>query len=500
MVSSTNNKLTPFQNECLLLVHKINELKLSCEANVVSILYKAPEKIQECDLSIEDFTNNYWRSMFAIFYAVVVEEGKKTIDPIITGTYLDAHPKLKQLYTENNGWQTIEDAGAYVKVDALNGYVDELHKWNCLLELAKHGWIDKSKMSWYADASLDDIYALYTANINDIFIHADQNVHSHDVTDGIDSLIDQLDKGEEVGLPFYNLPMLSQKVNGVSCGNLTFVAGLSNAGKSTFVRNTIVPSCIQNHEKVCFILNEEDLSKFQQEMLVLVANVIFKADLQKYVVRSGNFTDEVKDILHKSANWLKQNTENHMITVIPFQRYTTALAIKVMRKYAAMGVKYFVLDTLKMDSTSSGNQVWMELQRSSIEIYDAIKSANLNVSLTVTYQLAKSSANTRYLTLDSLGVSKNVIDVASTVIGLRMLLPDEYSGESHEVTVYRLEGKNGRTKIPVQLDADKRYLVMYTIKNRAGSANDFQIVCEVDYSRNLMKEIGICNIMPDNFG
>ena len=61
----------------------------------------------------------------------------------------------------------------------------------------------------------------------------------------------------------------------------------------------------------------------------------------------------------------------------------------------------------------------------------------------------------------------------------------------------RREGKNGKTIIPIELDRAKHYQILFITKNREGTANRFQIVIEHDMSRNMMKEIGICNVMPD---
>jgi replicative DNA helicase len=80
---------------------------------------------------------------------------------------------------------------------------------------------------------------------------------------------------------------------------------------------------------------------------------------------------------------------------------------------------------------------------------------------------------------------------------IRDLYDDEYPGEKRELKIYRMEGKNNKTKIPVHLDREKRYQILFIIKNREGSANTYQICIEHDMSRNVMKEIGICNVPID---
>ena len=125
---------------------------------------------------------------------------------------------------------------------------------------------------------------------------------------------------------------------------------------------------------------------------------------------------------------------------------------------------------------------------------DTIKEASKDVHILITFQLAKGSARQRYYTQDNTGISKNMIDVVSTTMMIRDLFDDEKSGGKNPLKVFRLEGKS---KIPVQLNADKHYQIIFIVKNREGSANQFQVVVEHDMSRNMMKEVGITCVTQD---
>ena len=162
-----------------------------------------------------------------------------------------------------------------------------------------------------------------------------------------------------------------------------------------------------------------------------------------------------------------------------------------------MGVKYFILDTFKLDAGKVTEQSWIQMQQSMVDIYDVVKPEALNVHIAITFQLSKGSIRQRYYTQDNVGMAKNIIDPTSTCLMIRDLYEDEYPGEKREVKVYRLEGVDNKTKIQVQLDRKKRYQVIFIVKNREGAANTFQYVIEHDLSRNVMKEIGVCNIQQD---
>lgn len=489
-------KISPFEQQCLDVIKQIKEYKLVCEANVVAMIWKDPEKLRESNLSLTDFDNNVWKVYFVIADQIIMKEGKNTLDEIIVGSYLEQHLKLKQKYEEYGGFSTIETAGTYIKDEAYDGYLAELRKWSALIKLAQHGWVDKDRMSEYADMSAEQIYDEYQVYINDIFVNIDNEIKSYDVTDGIYDLIEELDEGFAVGLPYYHMPILSQEIGGQYLGSITLVGGLSNVGKSTFARTATIPSIIENKERIVIMLNEDGIKKWQRELLVFVANNILGKDIQKHVVRDGRFSDEVRSILHEAADWLKENTQNHTITIIPFQNYKTANVIKIIKKYSSMGVKYFLLDTFKMDAGRVSEISWLDMQQKMVEISDVIKPEANNVHIMITFQLAKGSANQRFYTQDNIGLSKNMVDVASTCIMIRNLYDDEFPGERNELKVYRLEGKNGRSKIPVTLDRDKHYQVIFIIKNREGSTS-YQIVLEHDMSRNTCKEVGVTTVERD---
>lgn len=496
--SKNEKKPTPFQEELIKAAKTVKEYKLACEANIVSIFYKKPDLMYDYQLKLEDFTENTWRVYWQIAFDIVIKERKSTLDEITVGLYLEKHGKLKQKYDEYGGFETIEKATEYVKIENLNGYIAELNKWNTVLLLLKNKFPVYDRLSEFADMSLDDIYAEYEAILNHIFINADEETKSYSIDDGIDELIDELNRGMAVGLPYNDMPLLNKETGGQLTGNITLIGGLSNMGKTTLARSLCIPATIKNGDKLVIILNEEGTKKWQRELLVWVANNIYKFDLQKFVVRDGKYSDEVMEMLRKCADWIKTKASDNTITLIPFNKYRTDKAIKVIKKYASLGVKYFILDTFKADSGSRNDKMWLEMQQAMVDIYDTVKTdGGKDVHIVITFQLAKSSARQRFYSQDNIGQAKNIIDVASTCIMIRDIFDDEYTGEKNALKVYRLEGKNGKSKIPVNLDHEKHYQLLFIVKNREGVANSVQIVVEHDMSRNLLKEVGFTSVPVD---
>ena len=134
-------KLTPFQEEQLKAAKRVKEYKLSCEANIVSIFYKNPELLFDYEVKLEDISENAWKVYYQIAHDIVVKEKKPSLDEITVGFYLEKHDKLKEKYDEYGGWQKIVDATSYVKVNNIDGYIQDLNKWNVVLRLINIGVI-----------------------------------------------------------------------------------------------------------------------------------------------------------------------------------------------------------------------------------------------------------------------------------------------------------------------------------------------------------------------
>ena len=77
--STKNNKLTPWQQEQVETLKKINEYKEACEANIVGIIYKNPEHLRNINLETQDFSTNWWRVYFEIAKEIIITEKKTNI-------------------------------------------------------------------------------------------------------------------------------------------------------------------------------------------------------------------------------------------------------------------------------------------------------------------------------------------------------------------------------------------------------------------------------------
>lgn len=487
---------TAWEKACEKVNKKISENSLSSEANVCAILWKNPDFYRTYDnITLDDFQNNIWKVYFEIGRQIIVDEQKNTLDELTVNFYLQKHEKLQAKFEEFGGYNVIEQAKEYVDISNMEGYVNDLHKFKTLKQMSDSGFPIAQNFSKYMDMTLEQIYQYYDALLNHTFLNAETEVKTYNVADGIFELIDKMDKGETFGMPMYNSDILSNHIAGIQQGHIYMLSMASGGGKSFLACRWLLPSIIKENEKICMIINEEDETRVQKELLVFYANYVLGGHITKTQLRNGGFDEETKALLYKSAEKIQELKDSNTIIIAPIESYNVDIAIKLIKKYSSMGCKYFVLDTLKLGNDAKSENSWLSLQTDMVKLYDVIKPKAKNVSLFVTSQLGKQSLTQRYLTNFSIGMSKNIIDVMSCVMLSRLVLEDEKGEEKNSIKCFRIEGK--KTKIPFKLDPDKNYLIFFVTKNRFGEANNYQIVAEVDYATNYYKEVGYCNLMPE---
>ncbi len=497
----TSNKTSPnsWSLECIRTQKILDENSLASEANVCAILWKNPDYYNAYEsLSIEDFQNNCWKVFFEIGRQIIRDEKKTTLDELTVSFYLTKHEKLKAKFDEYGGMETISKAKEYVDISNIEGYIKDLYKFKTLKTMARLGFPVAKDISKYMDMNLEQIYQTFEAMLNHVFLKAETSSKSYNVADGIYEFIENLDKGKNIGLPLDSSELLSQQIAGIQKGHIYMLGMSSGSGKSFLMYRWLLPSIIKSKEKICIIMNEEDQTRVQTELLIYFANVILGGNVHKISLRNGGFDQNTKDILYKAAEKIKKLKDESTITIIPLESYNVDTAIKYIKKFSALGCSYFILDTLKLGNTSPNeDKSWLSLQTDVVKLYDVIKPAGKNVSLFMTMQLGKQSLNQRYLNGYSIGISKNVVDVASCCLLSRMIHPDEREGQKNSIKCFRVDENS--VEIPFELDPDpkKNYLLVFITKNRFGYANTYQIVAEVDFGTNKYKEIGLARIMPD---
>lgn len=479
------------QDECR---RKINEYSLAAEANIVASLFVEPELLYDLDLDIKEFGNNIWRCWYAVASELVLNENKHVLDELTVGIYLDKHLKLKDKIETYGGFGTIQDATSYISTENFSGYVTEIKKWNVVRKLLDYGFPVATKLSEYADSSIDDIYKELESILNHTFANAENDIVSYNVFDNMHEFIDELNAGSEIGVPFANADILNRECGGMHMGTITGIGGLSGTGKSLLAILYLLPTAIKYNVPVVVLANEEGIARIRRESLCYILNNVLNKNVNKYQLRNGNFGPKLMADLQEAADYLETLKEKHLVTMVPLQRYTCNIAIKFIKKYAKMGCSLFLLDTMKPSADAKG-EIYQNMMDDSVALYDAVKENGLNVHLLVTYQLNKGSSKMRKYTNDNIGWAKSIVDIMSLNLMIRRPFVDEYADGTHALKCFRIEDGH---KIPFALEEGKSYILLTITKNRYGEANNYEIVAELDYGRNIYREIGVTRV-PEDF-
>lgn len=462
---------------------------------IISI-YKSPELYYEYKVKPEMIADKYWRTYYEIASDLIENYKVHKLDAITVGSYVENQSdEIKEVYKQCGGYQQINE-GADIVIDSnVESYYLDVQRYYVLRKLARRGFPVEKYWKKIQKMDINEIGGFFTNTVNEIFINTDsQNEKVEDIFKGIDEMIERADKGQDAGLPLKS-KMMEEIQHGLRKGNITMLAAHSGVGKSFLTTLIHIQACIDSKEPVLIIANEEDRSKWQQELLTRFINTKHRnAKFNKNRFFKGGFSEKEWEYLNEAKEWYKNNIEEGTIRFVSMESFSMAKTIRLIKKYAVVfGVEYFVLDTLKLDNdvgSSINDKSWLVMQQNMVRLYNVIKESSLNVHVWVTAQLSKGGRNSRYLDQSQLGISKNIIDVASSVMLVRDVTQSEKDPEAKAAERLTIKNKQG---FEVELNPEDDYVIVFWDKNRQGTTNQ-QVVLKVDRGLNTFTDVGICTL------
>jgi replicative DNA helicase len=443
--------------------------------------------------------------------------------------------KLEDKFEKYGGYEVVEELMEETKgmTENFEGYYDEVKKYALLREYFKLFGDKVIKIEGnynYKEMTRQQISAYWNDKLNNIDIeHNDTQIVAYNLLDNLEDFIEELDISPDIGMPFYRGKKLTDIINGWAYGTLSILGAFSGNGKSSFVIEKIVMSCIIEKEKLLIIANEMDISQYRKMLLVTVMGTELYEKFKEYFekprfnrknINKGNFTAEEKQKLKMAVEWVKKTTEgqNSLIKLVPLEEYTMDNVEKVVRKYARRGYRRVVVDTAK--PTEGGNKErWQQFVEDFDRLYKLARKdgGGLNLAMFCTVQSADTMVGRYWLNEQSIADGKKIKNVADLVWHLRPAYPTEYEGGDKELEVINwipLEedmfnqdeniegndeqevvdfGDNKMIKRKIKLKHGKVYYLLFTSKNRRGSSNLTGLdvlVLEVDFNSNRWKEVG----------
>lgn len=455
------------------------------------------------------FTEKVWYFYFSLGQEMF-ENGIRDFDPKTVYSYVTSRPKENgkmsyiDAYNSFGAHTTIKELMDVCKTDSQNElyHFKEIQKFESLRYIQDASLInvdDRDMIIKMAKMNLAQVQLFVQTKFKEAFSHINSgDVAEYDLVEGLTTVIEEMNKGETMGMPLHDAPRLNRKIKGWKDGALYYLVLASGVGKSSITMEKFILGLFENQEKTLLAINEESNTKWQILLLATIASKILKTPINREKLFEGNFTPDILEKLKKAQEWAEANG-NGLVKTIELKRYRIEDIFSRVELYRPQGYKKLIIDTFKPDRSSSEMARWEAFSNSAQDLHDLIKEDNYNVGTLATVQL-KIGKEIRYLDLECTGKSMEINEVASVVMMGRLLYDDEYEGEKYALKPYNYEKDefNGKWHVkPYKLNPDKQYLILFLSKNRFGSEEE-QIMYEVNYGINSFKEV--CLVKCPKYG
>jgi replicative DNA helicase len=354
---------------------------------------------------------------------------------------------------------------------------------------------DKNLVSKLCQMTLKQLQLYVQHKQKEAFAHINAgDVIEHDLVDGLDETIEELNSGESMGSPLHDAPRLNRKIKGWKDGSLYYLVLSSGVGKSSLAMEKFVLSLFENKEKAILAINEESVKKWRTLLLATITSKINKKPVNREKMYEGNFKQDVLDKLNAAKDWAREHGQG-LIKTLELKKYRMEDILSRVELYRPKGYNKLIIDTFKPDRSQKDLARWESFSNSAQELHDLIKEDNYNVGTLATVQL-KLGKETRFLDLESTGKSMEINEVAAVVMMGRLLFSDEYPGEKFALKPYNYKKDELVGEWYTEeysLNPNKTYLVLFLAKNRFGS-EDEQIIYEVNYDINQFKEVAFVRV------
>jgi len=526
-----------------MTVHDIlaQEVKIS-EGLLTGLFWLKPEFYSFYSnekLSRATFLNHHYGFFFGLG-RYMAENGVQKFDDItVEKTVQELGDNVIQKYNEYGGYETMEEIMDSVNglEDNIQAYYDDIVKYQVLKGYCE---VMKSKTPITPDGKYDhrkmnkdQIIKFWNDKFNSIGLNLDNRFEEYDLLADLEKEIEEWDKNPVVGMDFHDSPLMTRICTGWDYGTLTILGGFGGSGKTSFTVRKIFMSCIDNQEKLLVVANEQGIRDFRKALVTTIMGIIYYSkpyeERQKYFfdrkrLNQGNFTDNERDLLRRAVALagIMCNDETGLIKFVFMENYVIDDLKKIVRYYNNRGYRRLIIDTGKPSEGGQEQQRWIQFTEDMKEIYKLTRKegGGLNLATWVTVQLADNALRQRFLNEFCFGESKKIKNEADVVFMYRYAWDDEYEDGAKALVVKRYFNVNYESDDPIhvanrqeainknqktycveeKLKRGKRYILLFTPKNRRGQDNkngQDVLVMEINLNFNSWREIGWTTVVDD---
>lgn len=463
----------------------------------------------------DDFLHKIWGFYFELG-KLLYKQGLQTFDDISVNSMV-AEKNLKDMFEEYGGLSTIRDLVNIVKENSMNieAYYDAMLKNKVIMSLMEvlgdQVIVDKGNYK-YKNMNARQIATYWQNKMNNIAVDSVSNFESENLYVDSEDFLDSLEDKSDGFMRFYHSNLLNDACRGMPRGEVTILGGFGNSGKSSFMTDKILMSCLTSDEKTLVVLNEEPAEKLREKLLLSIINHelgTYGTDEQKSVNRwkftqPDKLDDEDRELIEKAFNrWnelLDGNDEK--IKIVFMEQYQIEDLKNIIALHANQGYVNLIIDTHKVPDNYKTASRWEAIVEATKEIYKLSRkeSGGFNLRTILTVQLADVHIKDKFLGYDAIGEGKAMKNEASIFMMYRPLFTKEYETlKVHKKVRSNLTGNSKKKYIykEQKLDPEKTYYVMFMPKNRYGNNTDNGMDCivyEARFEYNSFVEIGTTRI------
>lgn len=424
-------------------------------------------------------------------------KGYKSFDHVSIYTFLETKPNVKKHFDELGGYSSVDELRNLVNVENTDAYYDNIVKMNFLLSLYDKGFNVLQNITTFKEMTSQQVYDWYDYMLNNLGIKNDQDMQIESLEID-DEFLKECDTGEAMGISYgKKCPILNNMTLGVPLGDMYMFGGHSGVGKSSFVFGNMIIPMTEEGKKCAIISNEQRSKDFKYLLLVhILTQELDYWGLTRKKIKQGKFSEEQWEMLEKAKQISKEKYAN--IKFIKLFDNNMNRVKQVIKKLSKIGYQVFMFDTMKSDDEID-EAMWQQLLIHSRKLFQI--ASKENIALICTYQLALHTLNRRYLDASCLSNAKQIKEVFSEMVYAREIWQDEMKDERYDVKPYQLvkddSGKYTNAKKPIDLDADKKYMIIFLDKTR-NDEDKKQILYSFNGRFNLWKEIGFCSVINEH--
>lgn len=497
-------------------VKEIRNLADVNESYLVGLMWSNPTEnyaLYGHKIESKDFLHRQWGFYFGLGYKLY-KKGLQVFDDIsVSATVMEFG--ASKMFEEYGGLETMYELISIVKENNANvdAYYDMVLKNKvimALMEFLGNNVIKKTKTYDYKKMSATQISSYWQDKMNQIAVSSISQYEDENLYIESSKFIQNLK--DEMGnmLPYYSSGILGNVVQGIPRGEVTMIGGFGNSGKSSFMTDKVLMSCVHDTDKTLVILNEEGADKLREKLLLSLINHEMRTSegaretfARWKFNKPDKLTEEDIELIDRTfARWneLTEGDDAH-IKVVFMEQYRIADLKNIVALHANRGYVNLIIDTHKVPDAYEQNARWEAIVEATKEIYKFTRKegGGFNLRTVLTIQLADSHIGDRFLGYDAIGEGKAMKNEASVLLMYRPLFTDEYGKiEVKRKVKSDLGGSSGKwVDVDVELDSDKTYYVMFIPKNRYGGNTDSGqdcIIYEPNFDFNSFREVGTAKI------